>query len=314
MAIRVLESDGNSVYETTLEEMSFHNRRWVDVSQPTTQELDAVAEKVGIPIRDLNESVDPNERPRIDEIQHYTSIALKAPYKKEKILRTTSTGYFLSEQLLVTVHKRESAAIDKLFAEKEKLLTAFNKSCTRLFVRAVEDDARHYFELLDEVEDDIDELESRVFVDPKPEVVREIFRIKKTLIYFHKALTANMDVIYKLEKDPGENIDENHLTGLRYVHDDLLQMIDMTTTYKDLLTGSLDIYLTSVSNNMNAIMKRMTALASLVLIPTFITGLYGMNFEHMPELGWPYGYLFAWGLILGSMIFLYIYFKKKDWF
>lgn len=314
MTIRVLESDGNSIYETTLEDMSFHHRRWIDLSEPTEKELNILAERASISIRDLKESVDPNERPRMDEMEHYTSVVMKAPYKKEKQLFTTANGFFLSKQLLITVHERESTAINKLFNQKEKLMSIFNKSCTRLFVRIVEEDAKNYFELLDAVEDDIDEIEERVFKNPSSDVVHEIFRTKKTLIYFHKALTANMDVIFKLEKDPGDNVDEEHIKGLRYVHDDLLQMIDMTATYKDLLTGSLDIYLTSISNNMNTIMKRMTALASLVLIPTFITGLYGMNFKYMPELAWPYGYAFAWALIIGSAIALYVYFKKKNWF
>jgi magnesium transporter len=94
----------------------------------------------------------------------------------------------------------------------------------------------------------------------------------------------------------------------------MVQLIDVAATYRDILTGALDIYLSAVNNNMNMVMKQMAAYGSLVLIPTFIVGLYGMNFIHMPELAWKYGYAFAWVLILGSMALLFWFFKKKDWF
>jgi len=102
------------------------------------------------------------------------------------------------------------------------------------------------------------------------------------------------------------------------LYNDVTQLIDMEGTYRDILTGTLDIYLSSISNNLNQVMKTLTIVASFVLIPTLISGIYGMNFSkaspyNMPELYWQYGYFFALGLMLFSIIFTYIFFRKKGW-
>jgi len=103
------------------------------------------------------------------------------------------------------------------------------------------------------------------------------------------------------------------------LYDDVTQLIDTEGTYRDILTGTLDIYLTSVSNDLNKVMKTLTIVASFVLIPTLITGVYGMNFNvnspfNMPELTWQYGYFFALGLMALSIILTYVFFKRKGWF
>ena len=145
-------------------------------------------------------------------------------------------------------------------------------------------------------------------------VLTELDERSATLIIKSHSVTRNRDVISSIDKEFAEKIDQSQIKNFRYVYDDIVQLIDMVATYRDILTGSLDIYVSSVSNNLNTIIKRMTAFASIILVPTFITGLYGMNFKFMPEIGWKYGYMFAWGTILFSIVFLIIYFKKKDWF
>jgi magnesium transporter len=101
------------------------------------------------------------------------------------------------------------------------------------------------------------------------------------------------------------------------LYDDVTQLIDTEATYRDILTGTLDIYLSSVSNNLNQVMKTLTIVASFVLIPTLISGIYGMNFQFMPEihteLGKKFGYYFALGLMAFSVIFTYLFFRKKGW-
>jgi magnesium transporter len=171
-----------------------------------------------------------------------------------------------------------------------------------------------YFSILDHVEKDIDKLENIVFHNPEKKIVKKIFSLKKTLIFFHKALSANREVLFNIENELTEKIPTSQIKNFRYVYQDTTQLIDMVATYRDILTGALDIYLSSMSHNLNKIMKKMAAFGSLVLVPTFITGLYGMNFKFMPEIGWEKGYLFAWLLIISSILFLYNYFRKNEWF
>ena len=148
--------------------------------------------------------------------------------------------------------------------------------------------------------------------------MQHIFSIKKTLIFFHRALTANREVISSIEKEYVANIDKKNIKRFRALYNDVAQLIDMEGTYREILTGTLDIHLSSTSNNLNQAMKTLTIVASFVLVPTLISGIYGMNFVNnspynMPELYWQYGYFFALGLMLFSIIAVYIFFKKKKW-
>ena len=126
-------------------------------------------------------------------------------------------------------------------------------------------------------------------------------------------MTADREVISNIERGMAKFINKNNVAKYRPLYDDIIQLIDMETTYREILTGTLDIYMSSVSNNMNVIVKKITAYGSLILVPTLIAGVYGMNFSNMPELDWKYGYYFALCLMLFSIIGLYIYFEKKDW-
>jgi magnesium transporter len=141
------------------------------------------------------------------------------------------------------------------------------------------------------------------------------------LIHIHKALIANRDVISAIEKRYLEEFKDEDLRSFRDLYHDTAQLIDLVSTSRDVLTSILDMYLSSVSNNMNKVVKTLTALSAFVLIPTLIASIYGMNFHggdgahpwNMPELYWQHGYLFALGLIALSFIGTFIYFKKKDW-
>ena len=168
------------------------------------------------------------------------------------------------------------------------------------------------------MDDRIDVIEDKVIEKPDKTTVKSIFTIKKTLIYFHKALTANREVISAIEKEYVANIDKKNIKRFRALYNDVTQLIDTEGTYRDILTGTLDVYLSSVSNNLGQVMKTLTVISAFVLIPTLISGIYGMNFNNasqynMPELYWQYGYFFALGLMLISMIVAYVFFRKKGW-
>jgi len=171
---------------------------------------------------------------------------------------------------------------------------------------------------MDELDEKIDVIEDRVVGKPDKITVENIFSVKKTLIYFHRALTANREVISSIEKEYVADIDKKNIKRFRALYNDVTQLIDTEGTYRDILTGTLDIYLSSVSNNLGQIMKTLTVISAFVLIPTLISGVYGMNFTrnsqyNMPELYWQYGYFFALGLMLFSIISMYIFFRRKGW-
>ena len=170
-----------------------------------------------------------------------------------------------------------------------------------------------YFSILNDYEDEIDILEDKVFHRPQKKEVKKIFEIKKTLIYFNKSISANREVITAIEKEYSHAIKKSHIRHFRNLYSDLTQLIDVIGTYRDILTGTLDIYLTSITHNLDIVIKRLTVYATYILVPTLISGIYGMNFRWMPETSWKYGYFFALALMGFSVLMLHFLFKKADW-
>lgn len=289
---------------------------WVDCFNPSPKELKEICSYTKIPLGDLKETVDEEERPKVMDIENYSLIIVRAPlFGKDEIL-TTPISTFLSKNKnnVITIRLKEIRAVERIKDLMEKGKIKFLEKGIGSFVYKLLDEILNtYFNVLDKVDENIDKIEERVFEKPDRTTVEHIFETKKTLIYFHKALTANREVITAIEKEYVAHIQRKDIKQFRTLYNDVVQLIDEEGTYRDVLTGTLDIYLSSVSNNLNIVMKKLTAMASFVLIPTLISGIYGMNFRMMPELYWTYGYFFALGLMVLSITAMYIYFKKKDW-
>jgi len=159
----------------------------------------------------------------------------------------------------------------------------------------------------------VNDLEKEVVGEPAKKRIQEIFREKKALIHIERALAANRDVLLEIDKGGHKNVDKASLELFRYIYNDTVQLIDMISTDRDILSNTVDVYMTAISNNLAMTVNKLTAWGSLILIPTFIASIYGMNFAHQPELKWQYGYPFALGLMVLSAVILYSYFKKKKY-
>lgn len=315
--LRVLQFDKeqNSISETSIDNMNFDSLKWLDCYNPQKEEIEELNKFVNIPQTEFERALDEDERPGTTELENFSMIIFKNPIKIKKGIETTSFAILVSDNLLVTIRKRDVEAINGLWnLDSNTQKSFFSKGSNYLTYQLMEKIMDHYFTIFDDIEADVNKIENRVFNNPDKETVQEIFTLKKTLIFFHRSLTANRDVIFNIVNEYAHNIRPVEANRFRYVQEDLVQLIDVVAIYREILMSSLDVYLSSVSNNMNTIMKRMAALGSLVLVPTFITGLYGMNFRFLPELEWQYGYVFAWAMILLSITLLYWYFKQKEWF
>ncbi len=309
--------DGHNVNKTPIDHMNFHHTKWLDIYNPTAHEIDQISKITKISKHDLQIYLDREELPRVSEAEHFSVVIYKSPIQLNRHgnITTTSVTFLVSEKLLITMHKEQIDVLeDNIKLDKESLGSLMSKGTSDLFYHFLERITNHYFVNLDDVEAQINRIEDTVFSNPGQKTVKKIFRLKRTLIYFHKGLAANRDVLASLQKEFGKEIKTKVQRKLHHIYLDCVQLLDVVATYRDILTGSLDIYLSAMSNNMNLVMKKMAAYGTLVLVPTFITGLYGMNFRMLPELEWKYGYLFAWGLIVFSFIALVFYFKRKDWF
>lgn len=171
----------------------------------------------------------------------------------------------------------------------------------------------NYFLILERVGERIEEMESKLILDPAPMKLRELYKLKREIIFLRKSVWPLREVVGKIDRDDSGLIKETAKVYIKDVYDHIIQIIDTIESFRDVLASMLDIYLSSTSNKMNSVMKVLTVISTIFMPLTFIVGIYGMNFDNMPELRWKHGYflvLASCGLISFLML---VFFKRKRW-
>jgi len=171
----------------------------------------------------------------------------------------------------------------------------------------------NYFLMLENLGERIELLEEELVAHPTTATLQEIQRIKYQMVFVRRAVWPLREVIGGLGRKESPLIKETTEIYLRDVYDHTVQVMDTVETYREMLSGMLDIYLSSVSNRLNSVMKVLTIIATIFMPLTFIAGIYGMNFKHMPELEWRWGYAALWLIVVIIGISMLIYFKRKKW-
>jgi magnesium transporter len=319
--LKVYKIQKGGVKSGSLSDLGNSSICWADCVNPTNKELKDISEKAKIPLNELKNVLDEDERPKVSDLENYSLIIVRTPWIEHDEILTTPVSIFISKNKnnVITITLQEVSSIKKikqLFAAKK--IDLHEKGISFFTYRLIDGVLEAYFSILDVLEEKMDMIEDHVIEKPDKISVKNIFTVKKTLIFFHKALTANREVISAIEKEYVANIDKKNIKRFRALYNDVTQLIDTEGTYRDILTGTLDVYLSSVSNNLGQVMKTLTVISAFVLVPTLISGIYGMNFNNasqynMPELYWQYGYFFALGLMMISMIIAFVFFRKKGW-
>ena len=319
--LKVYSFEKGLVKSSSSEDLGTTETCWTDCTKPTEEELNDISKNANIPLTDLQEVLDEEERPKVSDLEEYSLIIVRAPSEENGDISTTPIAIFVSKKKnnVITICLKETKAIGKMEElTKANKIELYEKGTGFFVYRLIDEILNEYFAILDKIEQKIDETEDDVVTKAESFTVRSIFSVKKTLIFFQRALIANREVITAIEKEYITNIDKKNIKRFRTLYNDVTQLVEAVGTYRDILTGILEVYLSSVSNNLNKVIKTLTIISSFVLIPTLIASIYGMNFANngsfnMPELYWKYGYLFALGLMAFSVIAVYVYFRRKAW-
>jgi magnesium transporter len=171
----------------------------------------------------------------------------------------------------------------------------------------------NYFIILETIGERIEELEGKLITDPTPEKLRTLYGLKREMINLRKSVWPLREVINKMEKGESELIKPSTQLFIRDVYDHSIQVIDTVESYRDVLASMVDIYMSSISNRMNSVMKVLTIISTIFIPLTFVAGVYGMNFDFMPELKWKYGYPAVWIFMIITVGFMLAYFRRKKW-
>lgn len=314
--MRVLKYSKDKVEEGVIEDVVQRNLVWVDMIDPSDKDIRDLQNVVPIDIDDLRLITQRNVRSTAYDKEGYSVIVFRTPVIDKKIKTDSVAVIVTKKNNIITVrNKKEIPALDNIARYiKEKRMEIFNNPSVFVY-HILKEITSDFFETSEDLVGDVEEAEEDIMRRPGSFNIRSVFKLKRALIYFHKALLANREAAMHIDKL--KYIDNKQREDFRDLYHEILQLIDVNETQKDILAGVLEIYLSSQSNQLNIIMKRLTIMASFVLLPTLIAGIYGMNFQYIPEIhsswGQINGYYIALGLMALSILGMYIFFKREKW-
>jgi len=264
----------------------------------------------------LEDILNTEQRPKIEEFETYIYTVLKILYFDEKTNEISSEqiSIIFGSNFVISFQEEESDFFDSI---RERIRSG--KGRTRkmgadyLAYSLMDAIVDSYFIILEKLGENIENIEETMIANPTPSTLRAIHTLKRKMISLRKSVWPLREVVSALERSDSQLIDDHTQIYLKDVYDHTIQVIDTVETFRDMLSGMLDIYLSSISNRMNEIMKVLTIIATIFIPLTFIAGVYGMNFEYMPELKWRWGYSAIWTVMITIGVSMLIYFRKRKW-
>ncbi len=259
-----------------------------------------------------------DQRPKLEDYGDYLYIVLKMLSHDEQSgqIRSEQVSLILGRNFVISFQEGIEGDVfgpirERLRNGKGRLRKMGADALAYALMDAVVD---NYFIIMEKLGEKIDVLEEQLVGSPSPETLRGIHALKKEMIFLRKSVWPLREVIGAMERGDSPLIQKPTRTYLRDVYDHAVQVIETIETFRDMVTGMLDIYLSGLSYRMNEVMKVLTIIATLFMPLTFLAGVYGMNFRYMPELGWPWGYPAVLSIMCIVALSMLAYFKKKKWF
>ena len=287
---------------------------WVDVEQPTEGDMALLGREFGFHELALEDALHPHQRPKIDQYGSYFFLIAYGASISDRSVVGHEMGIFVGHNYLVTVRKDPPFDLSDVIARWDAASDLVAEGGGFLLYILLDEIVDGYFDLLDVFQDRTEQIEDRIFAQTADsETQTQIFEQKKELLKFRRAVAPLRDVLDVLQRRTVDVVTAKLEPYYRDVYDHVLRATDFVDSTRDLLSSALDANLSVISNRLNEVMKQLTAWAAIILIPTLVAGVYGMNFVHMPELRWRFGYAYALGLMSVSAFLLYRMFKRRDW-
>lgn len=264
----------------------------------------------------LEDILDPQQRPKFEEYENGFFLIVQALELQDETfeVRTEQIAIYVSEGLVITFQEDDTnlfASIrDRLQPGRGKIR---NRNVDYLVYALIDNIVDHYFILLDQFEALVDNLEEEILSNPSHEAKAKIHKLKLQLILIRKMISPLREAISRFSKSESPLIEEGTSIFIRDLFDHISQVLDSVETHRDVMNGLYDLYLSEISQKTNNVVQVLTIISTIFIPLSFLTGIYGMNFEHMPELSWKNGYLMLWIFMITITIGLIFYFKKKKW-
>ena len=279
--------------------------------------IEKLGKSVGIHPLTLEDIVNTRQRPKIDEHEDYIYLVFKmlAFDQQTELIKTEQISLIVGNSYVISIQEAEGDVFNPIRERIRKGKGRIRKSgCSYLAYTLIDAVVDQYYMILENLGEKIESLEQGLMDRPKTILLESLHNLKREMVLFRKKVWPMRELVNRLVKIESPLIHESTDIFYSDVYDHLVQVTDTIESFRDILSGLLDLHLATVSNRMNEVMKMLTIIATIFIPLTFIAGIYGMNFEWMPELRMKYGYFAALISMMIIAICMIIYFKKKKWF
>lgn len=322
-SIRVFacKKDKISVEENvTASKLAFTNHKtctWVDVAGlRNLKALELIGKTFKLHPLLLEDVTHTNQRPKFDVYDGTLYIAARMfKLSEEKEISSEQISIVIGKNFLISFQEKKDGTFNSV---RERLMAGKNPAHflqpAYIAYSLLDTIVDHYFTILEDIGERIESMEEELVKRPEPKSLRSINRLKQESLILRRSIWPLRDVLNRFDREESALVSRETHVYIRDLYDHAVQVIEAIETYRDVLSGMVDLYLSSVSNKMNAIMKVLTIISTIFIPLTFLAGVYGMNFKYMPEIGWHYGYPVVLAVMVSAVIFMLLYFKRKGWF
>jgi magnesium transporter len=290
---------------------------WINVSGLSqTDIIQKIGERFGLHPLIIEDILDTNHRPKIEDHGGYLFTSIKMLYPDEDGGRIIyeQVSFILGEHFVLTFQEGGRDVFDPV---RERIRTAKGKTRAMgpdyLVYTLIDAVVDHYYVVLEKLGEHIESTEEQLVINPTNEIMKDIHGLKNELLFLRRTIWPLRDVIGFLERGDTDLIAPGTTIYFRDVYDHTIQVYDTCELYRDIISGMLDTYLSSLSNRLNEVMKVLTVFSTIFIPLTFIVGIYGMNFEFMPELKWHWSYPALWVFMISVVAIMIRYFRKRRW-
>lgn len=288
---------------------------WLDLIGPSAEDLALLRSEFAFHPLALEDATRQHQRPKVDSYgDHYFVVFYRIDLDQQtQHLLTTPIYLFIGMNYLVTVHAEPISQIQETLRRWQSPSSPLGQDVGSLVYALLDAIVDDYFPVIDQIADRADELEERIFEDFDESALQSIFQLKKDLLQLRRAVAPERDVLNIMLRRDIHVFDANDVTYLQDVYDHIVRTTDAIDTYRDLLSSALDSFLSMQSNRLNVTVKTLTVTSIILMSAALVAGIYGMNFDYMPELHWRYGYFFALGLMVAIAGGLIALFRRLKW-
>lgn len=288
---------------------------WIDVVGLDPETIRAIGDRLGVHPLILEDMLNTRARPKLDVFADYVYLSLKTIALEEPgvELRVEQVSIVLGRNVVVSVQEAPGDVLEPVRERIRRDGRIRQFGADYLAYALVDVVVDGYYAVLERLDERGEFLEEEVLVRPEPDTLREIHELKRAMVEFRHALWPLRELVLRVEREGTPLIDASVIIFFRDIYDHTVQMIETVESLRDVVAGMLDIYLSSVSYRLNEIIKVLTIFSTIFMPLTFLVGVYGMNFRFLPELEYRWAYPLLWAVMVGIVVTMLLYFRRRRW-